>query len=85
MTPETVATPSGHSSTDQVEWQIDDASTPPQWAGATGGAGGVVGAVRVTASAPGWKHVTAVRVSSLDEVTAIYAKVLRARRLAHQR
>ena len=85
MTSDTVATPSGRSSTDQVEWQIDDASTPSRWAGASGGVGGVVGAVRVTASAPGWKHVTAVRVSTLDEVTAIYAKVLRARRQAHRR
>jgi hypothetical protein len=82
LTPDTVATPSGQSSTAQVDWHIDDASTPIQWSGTTEGAGGVVGAVRVTATAPGWKHVTAVRVATLDEVTAIYAKVLRMRRLA---
>ena len=87
LTPDTVATPSGLSSTKQVEWQIDDGCTPPQWSGATGAgdSAGVAGSVRVTATAPGWKHVTAVPVSSLDEVTAIYAKVLHARRLAEQR
>ena len=86
LTPDTVATPTGLSSTKHVEWQIDDASTPPQWSGAGSvDDSGVVGAVRVTATAPGWKHVTAVPVSTLDEVTAIYAKVLHARRLADQR
>ena len=88
LTPDTVATPSGLSSTTQVEWQIDDGSTPSDWFGSETGHSatpGVVGAVRVTATAPGWKHVTAVPVSTLAEVTAIYAKVLHARRLAHQR
>lgn len=87
LTPDTVATPSGLSSTRHVEWQIDDGTTPPDWSGSasTSPATAVVGAVRVTATAPGWKHVTAVPVSTLDEVTAIYAKVLHARRLAHQR
>ena len=89
LTPDTVATPSGLSSTAHVEWQIDDGSTPPHWCGAgqpgTGDSEQVVGAVRVTATAPGWKHVTAVPVSTLDEVTAIYAKVLHARRLARRR
>ena len=87
LTPDTVATPSGLSSTKHVTWQIDDGSTPSDWAGSRAGVSGpgVVGAVRVTATAPGWKHVTAVQVSSLDEVTAIYAKVLHARRLARQR
>lgn len=88
LTPDTVATPSGLSSTTQVEWQIDDGSTPSHWTGSEAGQSGaprVVGAVRVTATAPGWKHVTAVPVTTLDEVTAIYAKVLHARRLAHQR
>lgn len=86
LTPDTVATPSGLSSTEHVEWQIDDGSTPSEWAVAHGTTGSAhVGSVRVTATAPGWKHVTAVPVSSLDEVTAIYAKVLHARRLAHRR
>jgi hypothetical protein len=88
LTPDTVATPSGLSSTTHVDWQIDDGSTPPQWSGAAQGVGdavGVVGTVRVTVTAPGWKHVTAVPVSTLDEVTDIYAKVLQARRLASQR
>lgn len=87
LSPDTVATPSGLSSTTQVEWQIDDGSTPPHWTGSARGTSdspGAVGTVRVTATAPGWKHVTAVPVSTLDEVTAIYAKVLHARRLAHQ-
>ena len=88
LTPDTVATPSGLSSTKHVEWQIDDGSTPPHWCGAgrpgSGDSEQVVGTVRVTATAPGWKHVTAVPVSTLAEVTAIYAKVLHARRLAHQ-
>ena len=85
VTADSVSTPSGRSSTEQVEWQIGDAITPAQWAGTSGGAGGVVGTVRVTASARGWTHVTAVRVTTLDDVTAIYAKVLRARRLARRR
>ena len=88
LTPDTVATPSGLSSTKQVEWQIDDGSTPSHWSGSEAGSNEtprVVGAVRVTATAPGWKHVTAVPVTTLDEVTAIYAKVLHARRLARQR
>ena len=88
LTPDTVATPSGLSSTRHVEWQIDDGSTPPRWSGAAhhaGDAAGVVGSVRVTATAPGWKHVTLVPVSTLDEVTEIYAKVLHARRLAQRR
>jgi hypothetical protein len=86
LSPDTVATPSGLSSTQQVEWQIDDGSTPPHWTGSVAGTSpGVVGAVRVTAIAPGWKHVTAVPVSTLEEVTTIYAKVLHARRLARQR
>jgi hypothetical protein len=82
-----VATPSGRSSTEHVEWQIDDGTTPPHWSGSAYGATAetaVVGAVRVTATAPGWKHVTAVPVSTLDEVTAIYATVLHARRLARR-
>ena len=88
MTPDTVATPSGWSSTRSVEWQIDDGSTPPQWTGSTphhSAAPAEVGSVRVTATAPGWKHVTAVPVSTLDDVTAIYAKVLHARRVGRQR
>ena len=88
LSPDTVATPSGLSSTKHVEWQIDDGCTPSHWPAsevASGPTPGVVGAVRVTVTAPGWKHVTAVPVSTLDEVTAIYAKVLHARRLAHQR
>ncbi|GAA2168264.1 hypothetical protein [Pedococcus bigeumensis] len=88
LSADTVATPSGLSSTRHVEWQIDDGSTPPHWPASDAAAGaptGVVGTVRVTATAPGWKHVTAVPVSTLAEVTAIYAKVLHARRLAHQR
>ncbi|KRF26267.1 hypothetical protein [Phycicoccus sp. Soil803] len=86
LSPDTVATPSGLSSTKQVEWQIDDGSTPAHASEADpGGVPGVVGTVRVTATGPGWKHVTAVPVSTLDEVTAIYAKVLHARRLAYQR
>jgi hypothetical protein len=87
LTPDTVATPSGWASTKHVEWQVDDGSTPPQRTGspsvhATSTA--VVGTVRVTATAPGWKHVTAVPVSTLDDVIAIYSKVLHARRIARQ-
>lgn len=87
LSPEVVHTPSGRSSIGQVEWQIDDGSTPPQWSGATRGCtdGAEVGAVRVTATGPGWKHVTAVPVATLEDVTAIYAKVLHARRLARRR
>jgi hypothetical protein len=88
LTPDTVATPSGWSATKHVEWQIDDGSTPPHWTGSTpshSACHAEVGSVRVTASAPGWKHVTAVSVSTLAEVTAIYAKVLNARQLARRR
>jgi hypothetical protein len=87
LSPDTVATPSGLSSIEHVEWQIDDGSTPPHWTGGAHGTSGFadLGAVRVTASAPGWKHVTAVPVSTLADVTAIYAKVLHARRLARRR
>ena len=87
LTPDTVATPSGLSSTTHVQWQIEDARTAPQSAGPEDGAKasrGAVGAVRITATAPGWTHVTTVEVSTLDEITAIYAKVLGARRLARR-
>lgn len=93
LAPGVVSTPSGRSSIGQVEWQIDDASNPPRWSRANrdrdrlGDADEVevVGAVRVTATGPGWQHVTAVPVATLEDVTAIYAKVLHARRLDRRR